>query len=253
MSARNEARRLPRSLGSVRDWAGEIIVVTNDCADDTAAVAAAFGAKVSDHPFTTMSGQKSFALGLATQPWVLGLDADEEVSAGLRAEIREFLAAAPPDVNGAWCPRRLWFMDRWIRHGDVYPDRVLRLFRRGCAFIGGDSGHDRTEVDGKTVYFNNDLHHYSFDSIAAQVEKVNFFARFFVRHAVARGKKFSVLETLLRSWWRFHRAYFLRLGFLDGYPGFYLAMFSAFLAFIRYSGLYEYEINRRRNRGDSQP
>lgn len=244
MIAKNEEQRLPRSLGSVADWVSEIVVVTNDCSDNTAAIAEQFGAKVIDHQFVNLRDQKEFAFGEATQPWVLGLDADEEVSTELQAEIREFMVSVPPGVNGVWFSRRLWFMGRWILHGDVYPDRVLRLCRREFARIGGVAEHDKTEVEGKVVYFKNDLYHYSFDSIAMQVEKVNFFTHFFVQRAVAKGKKFSILETLLRSWWRFHRAYFLRLGFLDGYPGFYLAQFTAFSTFIRYSGLYEHEVKQ---------
>ena len=242
MIARNEAKRLPRSLAGAADWAAEIIVVINDCTDDTAAVARAYGAEVTEHEFTNLRDQKAFAVELATQPWILGLDADEEIGAELLAEIKEFFVAPPADVNGAWIPRRLWFLNRWIRHGDVYPDRVLRLFRRGFGKVGGVKEHDKTEVVGKVIYFRNDLYHYSFDSIAAQVEKINFFIPYFVQRSVNKRKKFSVAEAIVRAGWRFVRAYFFRGGFLDGFPGFYLAVFTGFSTFIRYSSLYEREI-----------
>jgi len=240
MIARNEANRLPRSLGSVAAWAAEIIVVINDCTDDTAAVARSYGAKVTEHAFANVRDQKAFAIGLATQPWIFGLDADEEVSAELREEIEAFFADLPAEVNGVSFSRRLWFLNRWIRHGEVYPDRVLRLGRRGSVKVGGVPEHDKWSADGKVIYFRNDLFHYSFDSIAAQVDKINFFTRYFVQRS--GGKKFSVPETMIRAGWRFARAYFLRLGFLDGFPGFYLAVFAGFATFVRYSSLYEREV-----------
>ncbi|MDR2463067.1 MAG: glycosyltransferase family 2 protein [Verrucomicrobiales bacterium] len=240
MIAHNEAERLPHSLGSVAGWVSEIIVVINDCVDDTAAVAARYGATVSEHPFENFRDQKRYALKLARQPWVLILDADEVVSPKLRMEMVSFFKHPPPEVNGVWFARRLWFMGRWIRHGDSYPDRVLRLFRRAEACIGGVPEHDKTLVRGRTLRFRHDLLHYSFDSIADQVNKISFFAEHFVQRSLEKNKRFSWLETSLRVWWRFFRAYFLRGGFLDGFPGFYLAYFTSFYTLIRYARLYEY-------------
>ncbi|MDR1304199.1 MAG: glycosyltransferase family 2 protein, partial [Verrucomicrobiales bacterium] len=216
MIARNEERQLPRSLGSVAGWVREIIVVINDCTDNTAAAAGQFGAIVSEHPFKNLREQKQFALDQAGQPWVLGLDADEVVSDELRKELLVFFRQVKADVNGAWLPRRLWFMDKWVRHGDNYPDRVLRLFRREKTTAGGVEEHDRFDVEGRTVFLTHDLLHYSHKSIADHMAKINFFTDFFARRMIAKGHKCSPLSAILHSVWRFFRAYVLRRGFLDG-------------------------------------
>jgi glycosyltransferase involved in cell wall biosynthesis len=240
MIARNEGKRLPQSLGSVADWVAEIVVVINDCTDDTEMVAKSFGAVVSEHPFQNLRDQKSVALGKATQPWILSLDADEVVSPELKTAIFRFMDNANDHVNGVWFSRRLWFMQRWIRHGDNYPDRVLRLFRNGKGRLGGTEEHDCFVVDGQTIRFTVDLLHYSHESISSHVGKINFFTDFFLQRAKQNGKKVSALSIVVHACWRFFRAYFLRLGILDGFPGFYLAYFSAFSTFIKYAKLYEY-------------
>ena len=108
--------------------------------------------------------------------------------------------------------------------------------RSGPEALGGQGG-DEPDLRG-------DLHHYSFPTLASHVAKINPFADLFVRQQQARGVKFSLAATIIRPGWRFFRAYVFKLGFLDGFPGFYIAWATAFGAFVRYSRLYEAE-NRR--------
>ncbi len=241
--AKNEAANLPRCLASVRGWAAEIVVVLNDTTDASESIARAAGAAVHHRPWPGYRDAKNAATDLTTQPWVLSLDADEEVSPALRASITEFLQR--PDVAtfaGARFPRKVWFIDRWILHGDWYPDLSLRLFHRDRARWGGDEFvHEKVECRGPFATLRGDLHHYSFPTLASHVEKINPFADLFVRQQQARGKKFSALAAVFRPGWRFFRAYVLKLGFLDGFPGLYIAWATAFGAFVRYSRLYEAE------------
>lgn len=244
--AKNEAHNLPRCLASVRGWVAEIIVVLNDTTDASEAVARDAGAEVHHLPWRGYRDSKNAAMELTRRPWVLSLDADEEVSPALRADIAQFLSR--PDVErfaGARFPRKVWFMDRWITHGDWYPDHSLRLFRRGRARWGGDEFvHEKVECDGPVATLRGDLHHYSFPSLATHVAKINPFADLFVEQQRAHGKRFSLAAAVFRPGWRFVRAYFFKLGFLDGFPGFYIAGATAFGTFVRYSRLYEAENKR---------
>ena len=239
--AKNEAHTLPRCLASVRGWTSEIVVVLNDTTDASETISREFGAIVHHTPWLGYRDTKNHALSLATHNWVLSLDADEEVSSALRTDITAFFARADlAEISGAKFPRKVWFIDRWITHGDWYPDLSLRLFRRDRARWGGDKHvHEKIEITGPVVTLRGDLHHYSFPTLSSHVAKINPFADLFLKQQIERGKKFSRAAALTRPWWRFFRAYVIRRGFLDGFPGFYIATATAFGAFVRYSRLYE--------------
>ena len=244
--ARNEAANLPRCLASVRGWVAEILVALNDTQDESAAQAAEAGATVHQIPWQGFRDTKNLALGLASQPWALCLDADEEVSPRLRASLQAFFIR--PDLAryaGACFARKVWFIDRWITHGDWYPDTVLRLIRRDRARWGGDAHvHERMVCDGPVAKLRGDLHHYSFPTLASHVAKINLFADLFVRQQREKQGRFSPVAAIIRPAWRFFRAYILRGGFRDGYPGFYIAWATAFGALVRYSRMYEEQHHR---------
>jgi len=244
--ARNEARTLPRCLASVHGWVTEIVVGLNDTTDDSAEIAARYGATVHTLPWKGFRDTKNAALDLASHPWALCLDADEEVSPALRQNIEEFFASGAAQRHaGARFPRKVWFIDRWITHGDWYPDLSLRLVDRSKGRWGGDAFvHEKMECSGPIARLSGDLHHFSFPTLASHVAKINPFAELFVLQQQARGRRFYVSGTIFRSLWRFFRGYILKAGFLDGYPGLYIAGANAFGVFVRYSRLYEAERRR---------
>lgn len=241
--AKNEAQTLPRCLASVSGWVAEIVVALNNTTDGSDTVARSAGAAVHNLPWHGYRDTKNAALALAQQSWVLSLDADEEVSPALRESLTAFFARTDHDsFAGARFPRKVWFIDRWITHGDWYPDQKLRLLHVGRARWGGDAFvHEKVECDGPVATLSGDLHHYSFPTLASHVAKINPFADLFVRQQQAKGRKFSLFAAIFRPGWRFFRAYVLKFGFLDGYPGFYIAWATAFGAFVRYSRLFEQE------------
>jgi glycosyltransferase involved in cell wall biosynthesis len=233
--AGNEAPRIRRALDSVADWAGEIIVVLNDDENDgTDQIALASGAKVFREPWKGHVGQKNSAADKATQPWVLGLDADEEVSPALRDEIGRVMVE--PGDHAAFCfPRCTNFCDRWIRHGDWYPDRQTRLWRQGRARWGGVDPHDKLIVQGRVGNLRADLLHYNALTIDRQIAKISSYSEDFARDAAAQNRTANGSDVVLRPLWRFLRSYFIRLGFLDGWQGGYIAWMTAFYTATRYA------------------
>ena len=237
-----EAARIGRCLDSVAEWVQEIVIVLNDDArDGTEEIALKYGAKITRQPWAGFRDQKNRALDRATQPWVLALDADEEVSPELRASIRHFFAGDHERFAGGYFARKVWFLGRWITHGDWYPDHVLRLFRAGQGRWGGSPEHCHVELAGATVKLRGDLHHYTNPSIGSYVTKINYFADIFLQRQLDDGRRWSAPATVIRSGWRFIRAYFIRLGLLDGYPGFFIAISTAYATLVRHSRLYEHE------------
>jgi len=245
--ARNEAANLPRCLASVTGWTAEIVVALNGTTDSSAALASAAGATVHTLEWRGFRDTKNAAMALAHQPWLLFLDADEEVSPALRQDLRAFVGRAESNgYDGARFPRQVWFIDRWIRHGDWYPDYSLRLIRAARGRWSGDAFvHEKLVCEGKVATLPGNLYHYSFPTLSSHVAKINPFADLFLEQSRAKGARFSVKAAVFRPAWRFFRAYILRRGFLDGYPGYYIAWATAFGSLVRYSRLYEDEFARR--------
>jgi hypothetical protein len=231
-----EAQRLGRALGSVADWTREIVVVINeDVADGTAEVAQKYGARVFREPWKGFREQKNSALAKASQPWILALDADESVSPPLRQEIQVLFqaAGAPEKPVGYNLPRCSFYCGRWIRHGDWYPDRCLRLWRAGRGRWEGADPHPGVVVQGPVGQLRGDLEHYSMDSINQQIQKTMVYADTFVGLWPAQ-RRVTRFDLVCRPVWRFIRAYLFRGGFLDGWQGFSIAWLTAFYTFLRY-------------------
>ena len=237
-----EARRIGRTLASVAGWASEIIVVLNaEVQDGTEEIARSHGAQVFREPWKGHIAQKNSAAAKATQPWLLGLDADEVVSPELRAEIERTLGdpVSAERFAAFSFPRLTFFCGRWIRHGDWYPDRGTRLWRRGLAEWGGVDPHDKLLVRGAVGRLRSDLHHYNAESIDRQIAKITAFSTDFVRAAQARQRPATWSDLAFRPGWRFLRSYFFRRGFLDGWQGYYIAWMTAFYTATRYAKVRE--------------
>ena len=249
----NEEANLQRCLASVADFATEIVVVDSGSTDGTRAVAESFGALWHDQDWLGFRDQKNVALDRCSQPWVLALDADEELSPVLAASIRCFFEdGSCENYAGGYCARKVWFLSRWITHGDWYPDHKLRLFRRDRGKWGGSPEHDKIELDGERLKLAGDLHHYSFPTINRYIEKINVFSDAYLERQVEHGTKWSLTHNLFRPLWRFFRCYILRRGFLDGFPGLWIATGIAFQAFVRHSRAYEHEAGiREASKGSS--
>jgi glycosyltransferase involved in cell wall biosynthesis len=237
-----EAARIDRALASVADWAAEIVVVLNaEVQDGTEEICRARGARVYREEWKGHVAQKNSAAEKATQPWILGLDADEVVTPELREDIAGIVGreSPGPEICAYSCPRMSMFAGRWIRHGDWYPDRKVRLWRRGKARWGGINPHDRIESDGPVGRLRGHLLHYSYENLNHQLSKIRAYSDDFVRERRLAGRGFSLVEAVVRPPWRFFRGYVLRLGFLDGWAGFTIAVMVAFLTFVKYAKLAE--------------
>ena len=238
-----ESHRIGKALASVAEWTSEIVVVLNEeVSDGTDNVAASFGARVIREPWRGFAAQKNAAAAKAALPWILGLDADEVVSAPLRERIAAlFEAGRVPSEAAFRFPRCTWYCGRWIRHGDWYPDYVTRLWRKDAAQWTGVEPHAGLAVRGAVGTLAADLFHYSNDSIDQQISKIVPYSADFVRHRQQNGRSAGVADLAIRPAWRFFRAYVLRRGFLDGWPGFYIASLNAFSTLTRYVKVLEAE------------
>lgn len=238
--ARNEERNLPRVLESVSGWVAEVVVLLNDTTDASASIAEAHGARVEYLQWHGFRDTQNLALQFVKHPWVLALDADEEISIALRDEIIAFFSnGRDAQYTGARFPRKTWFLGRWILHGDWYPDKQLRLFKLDKGRWGGSPEHYKLELTGACADLRGEMHHFSNPTIASHIGKISVFSDYFLKRQLEKGAAWSASAAVFRAVWRFVRAYVFRLGFLDGFPGLFVAVSTAYATFVRYSRLYE--------------
>jgi glycosyltransferase involved in cell wall biosynthesis len=215
----NEAANLPRTLASVR-WAQEIIVVDSGSTDATLQIARSAGARVFQEPWRGFGPQKNAAIDHATSDWVLSLDADEEVSSELAAEIQALLAGQPSFTTYR-IPRLNHFLGRPLRHGGYWPDPKLRLFRRGAARFQNRAVHETLETTAPAGLLKHPLLHHCYPTLQDYIEHVNRYSTIGAEMLVAGGRRRPSLawNAVLNPVATFLYNYVFRLGFLDGREG----------------------------------
>ena len=233
--ARNEAHRIARCLQSVA-FADQIVVLDSGSTDDTVAIARGLGADVEVTPdWPGFGPQKNRALARCRYRWVLSIDADEQISDALAAEILRVLRAAPAEatVAGYWLRRSSRYCGQVIRHGLWGNDRVLRLFERQRGRFTDARVHESLVCDGETRVLEGILVHDSVDSPEDARSKARRYAFLGAEALRARGRGGS-LQGGVHAGWSFVRGYLLRAGFLDGRFGLTLARLNAAGTFWKY-------------------
>jgi glycosyltransferase involved in cell wall biosynthesis len=244
---RNEAANVGDCLRSVA-FADEWIVVDSGSSDDTRRIAEAFGARViTTGDWPGFGAQKNRALAEARGRWVLSIDADERVTEPLAASIRRVVDADTSGQQGAGAAalgsqgcagyelsRLSSFRGQWMRHGDWYPDRVLRLFRREAGRFSDDRVHERLLVPGPIGRLDGELLHHTMPTLDNALDKMNRYSAGRALDKRRAGGEGGLAAALLHGAWAFVRGYVLRRGFLDGRLGFVLAVYVAEGTYYRY-------------------
>ena len=233
---RDAARDLPGCLASA-PFAADLVVVDSGSRDDTVETARRSGARVIEHPWQGFGPQKAFAVAQARHDWVLCLDADERVTPELGAAIAALFARGAPGPAAFAIARRNRFLGRWLRHGEGYPDWVVRLFDRRRARWSDDPVHESVLADGPVARLGGDLLHESAESLGDYVEKQNRYTTLQAAAMHARGERATWAHIVLAPAARVFRLYVLKFGCLDGVPGFAHIAISAFASFLKYAKL----------------
>jgi len=232
---KNEAENIRPCLESVK-WANEIIVVDSGSSDDTVKICKEMGAQVhttNDWPGFGM--QKNRALSYATHEWVFSIDADERVTPELQSQLINAMQEGNRD--GYYVPRLSQFCGHFIRHCGWYPDYVLRLFKRTKGRFSDDMVHERVVLKGVAGRLTSPLLHYSYLNEADVQRKTEQYAKAGALQMMKKDKTATFADAPLRAGWAFIRTYFLRLGFLDGIAGFYVARMNFRTTYLKYRQL----------------
>ncbi len=238
----DEEKNLPQALLSVQ-WADEVIVVDSGSQDQTLDIAKRSGARVISQEWLGYGKQKNFAQKQAQYDWVFNIDADEVVSQELRQEILNALNqihsqnAVANEIRGFSIPRKTFYSGRWIRHGGWYPDYKTRLVNRHYASWTEPAVHEVLVVTGKVIPLQAPIEHYSFSGLEDQVLTNLNFSKLGSIELKKKNHGFCLSYLVFKPFGKFLETYFLKLGFLDGLPGFMISINAAYSIFLKYGFL----------------
>ena len=241
MIVKNEAENLPDCLRSVA-FARQIVVVDSGSGDETLRIASDFGCEVFSEAWRGFGPQKQFAVEQCREAWILVLDADERIPPETARVIRQIIDS-PGNANGYSFPRKNIFQGRWIRHAGWWPDRVVRLFRRGQGRLTEAAVHEAVVVEGQVETLEAPIDHWTESRLGPILRKIDRYSTLGAQQAFAEGRRCSIWSACLRAGFTFFQDYLLRGGLLDGPQGLTLAVTDAVNKFFKYAKLSE--LNRR--------
>lgn len=247
----NEEDRIGSCLQSVA-WCDEIVVVDSFSTDGTLKICYRYTDRIIQRPWAGYGDQMAFAVAQARQPWVLLLEADEQVTPELQEEIRNSLVRDGERTAGFTLPRLVTYLGRKWRRGGWYPDYKIKLFRRHLAFFGGTEPHPKVLVHGQVRRLQNPLRHHTYRHITDHLDRINRYTTIASQVMNRQGQRWRRTHAILRPAGRFLRFYVLKGGFLEGFPGFFVAATAAYYVFLKYAKLWEIELREQAETNSQQ-
>ena len=238
----NEENNIPRCINSVKNLADEIIVVDSFSTDRTVEICNSTGCKVIIHKFEGYGQQKQFGVDQAENDLILSLDADEVVTDGLVQEIKALLKEEIIPHDGYFIPFSFCYLGRILKHagGDN-----LRFFNRTKGKFRIVAVHESVDVTGTVGRLKEKVIHYSYRDLAHHLQKLNTYTSQAAEGYVAQGRKFSKAWVFFKFPVNFLNFYFIRLGIINGYPGFMWSFFAAIYGSIKVAKTIELQEKRK--------
>jgi glycosyltransferase involved in cell wall biosynthesis len=241
---KNEEKHLRRALESVR-FADEIVVVDSGSTDQTLDIAREFNCRIFERDWPGYAAQKNFALEQCTRQWVFSLDADEQLTPELEAEVLSVVEGGTSAFELYTMPRLSLFIDKWMRHGGWYPDRQLRLLKNGAGRFIDRPVHECIVSDKPAGRLHSDILHYSYESLEDYIDRMNRYsslgaAQILSKPGRVRVSLWSLALVLPR---KFLEVYVWKRGFLDGRHGFIVSCLAAWGVFLRQAKVWKPESN----------
>ena len=229
----NEAAKVRATIESVL-WADEIVVVDSHSTDGTATIAESLGARVVQVEFKGFGDLRNQAIAACSHPWIFSVDADERCTPAVALEVREIMAD-PQALDAYWTPRRNYFMGRWIRHSGWYPNyRQPQLFRKSSLRYDMKPVHEGFELNSNKPigHMRNAIWQFPFKNMGEVLHKANRYSTLGAEKI--KPKRITMTSALLHAGWAFWKHYLFKLGFLDGWAGFVIALGNFEGTFYRY-------------------
>tara|TARA_B100000795_G_C22781286_1_gene432414 strand:+ start:1132 stop:1923 length:792 start_codon:yes stop_codon:yes gene_type:complete len=235
----NEAEKIRDCINSVL-WADEIVLADSHSTDGTTEIAQGLGAKVVHIPFDGYGSLRNQAIKHCSGDWIFSLDSDERCTVEVRDEVLKLIEHPPLDIY--LVPRKNYFMGKWIKYSGWYPNyRQPQLFKNGKMMYTMEPVHEGfvSMSDKKIGHLKNYIWQYPFKNTEELINKANRYSSLGVLKLKEKGRIGGVFKAFLHGSWSFFKHYILKLGFLDGGPGFVIAFGNFEGTFYRYIKLLE--------------
>jgi len=234
---RDEEANIERCLGAL-GFVDEIVVVDSGSTDRTLEICERYNCRIVRAEWAGYGKNKQLAVDSASNDWVISVDADEEVTPELAAEIEE--ALSQDSVRSGY--RIKWlscYLGKWIRHSGWNRQYKLKLFNRTKGGFTDDLLHETVKLTGETGRLKNVLKHYTYPDLETVIRKGHTYAEMAAAEMYSGGKRSSILNAYLHATWAYVKTLIFNLGFLDGWVGHALATNTAYAVFLKYMKLWE--------------
>lgn len=233
----NEGASVGAALESV-SWADEILVVDSHSTDETFEIARRYTPRVEVRDWAGYGPQKNYAADRASHDWILSIDADERITPALADEIRALMREGPA-AQGYRLPRVSFYLGRWVRSTDWYPDYHLRLYDRRAARWTERKVHESVHTDGRVEKLRGEMLHYPYRDISEHLAKIDRYTTLIAEQWLDEGRRATALQAFVYPRLAFFRNYVLRGGFRDGRTGLLISLLNSYYVFLKYAKLIE--------------
>jgi glycosyltransferase involved in cell wall biosynthesis len=229
----NEEQNILRCIESVKDLAGEVLIIDSNSTDRTVEICMSSGCRVIIHSFEGYGQQKQFGVENAKNDWILSLDADEIVTQDLVEEINKIMGLDSISFSGYYIPFSLFYLGKILRFSGTGHEVHLRLFDRNKGKFTDSEVHESIEVNGTIGRLSGKVIHYSYRDISHHLSKINTYTTRAAIGYTVKGKTYSKTWVAFKFPVSFFVYYFIRLGIFDGFPGFMWSFFAAFYGSVK--------------------
>ena len=232
----NEETNIEAAIQSV-SFADEIIVIDSDSTDRTREIAQQYNTRIIQRKFDNFSSQKNHAIEQATYKWIVLLDADERIETKLQEEIVEVVNNAS-NFGAFWVYRRNFLLNKEIKYSGWQNDKVVRVIHKDFCKYNGKLVHEEISSSKEIGFLKERIIHYTYKDFDSFISKKNKVAQLQALELAKKNKKVTFTKLIFKPSFRFFNHYVLRLGFLDGFQGFFIASFYFYTVFTRYVKLW---------------
>lgn len=243
----NEEKHIKSVLENI-EFVDEIIVVDSYSNDQTIEIIKSFPkVKLYQRKFDDFTSQRNYALSLASNDWILFIDADERVTAELKKEIIN-TTTLETDISAYYFYRKFMYKNKPLHFSGWQTDKNFRLFKKSkCSYINERLVHETLQVNGKIGILQNKLIHYSFDEFSKYKSKMISYGKLRAKELYLKGKKYNLLIHIFKPLYKFLYDYIIRLGFLDGKKGIVICYLNALSVYSRYPELKRLYLENKSN------